>query len=99
MINIKDLDATQLVKPGSRLTYKYLFAGDTDNIASLDQWLSPQVNDSQRWFDIQSKQSPLANALNKAEKYLSLASLLGIILAAVAVAVASRRYAEKHQKN
>ncbi|GAA6173754.1 FtsX-like permease family protein [Colwellia sp. KU-HH00111] len=97
LINIKDLDATQLVKPGSRLTYKYLFAGDTDNIASLDQWLSPQVNDSQRWFDIQSKQSPLANALNKAEKYLSLASLLGIILAAVAVAVASRRYAEKHQ--
>jgi putative ABC transport system permease protein len=62
-------------------------------------WLKPQLNDSQRWFDIQSKQSPLANALNKAEKYLSLASLLGIILAAVAVSVASRRYAQRHQSS
>lgn len=99
LVNIDDINATQLIKPGSRLTYKYLFAGDDNNIESLDAWLEPQVNDSQRWYDIQSKQSPLANALNNAEKYLSLASLLGIILAAVAVAVASRRYAEKHQSS
>jgi len=99
LVNIDDINATQLIKPGSRLTYKYLFAGEDKNIESLDAWLKPQVNDSQRWYDIQSKQSPLANALNNAEKYLSLASLLGIILAAVAVAVASRRYAEKHQSS
>jgi putative ABC transport system permease protein len=99
ILNLDDLKKTQLVQPGSRLTYKYLFSGDTDAMESLTQWLSPQLNDSQRWYDIQSKQSPLANALNKAEKYLSLASLLGIILAAVAVSVASRRYAQRHQNN
>jgi putative ABC transport system permease protein len=99
IINIADLDKTQLVQPGSRLTYKYLFSGDVDAINALTVWLKPKLNDSQRWFDIQSKQSPLANALNKAEKYLSLASLLGIILAAVAVSVASRRYAQRHQSS
>jgi len=99
IINIADLDKTKLVQPGSRLTYKYLFSGDVDAINSLSVWLEPKLNDSQRWYDIQSKQSPLANALNKAEKYLSLASLLGIILAAVAVSVASRRYAERHQSS
>jgi putative ABC transport system permease protein len=99
IINIADLDKTQLVQPGSRLTYKYLFSGDVDAIKALSVWLEPKLNDSQRWFDIQSKQSPLANALNKAEKYLSLASLLGIILAAVAVSVASRRYAQRHQSS
>ena len=97
IINIADLDKTQLVQPGSRVTYKYLFSGDVDAINALTVWLKPKINDSQRWYDIQSKQSPLANALNKAEKYLSLASLLGIILAAVAVSVASRRYAQRHQ--
>lgn len=97
IINIADLDKTQLVQPGSRVTYKYLFSGDVDAINALTVWLKPKLNDSQRWYDIQSKQSPLANALNKAEKYLSLASLLGIILAAVAVSVASRRYAQRHQ--
>lgn len=99
IININDLDKTQLVQPGSRLTYKYLFSGDVDAINALTAWLEPKLNDNQRWFDIQSKQSPLANALNKAEKYLSLASLLGIILAAVAVSVASRRYAQRHQSS
>ena len=99
IINIADLDKTQLVQPGSRLTYKYLFSGDGDAIKSLTAWLEPKLNDSQRWYDIQSKQSPLANSLNRAEKYLSLASLLGIILAAVAVSVASRRYAQRHQSS
>ena len=99
IINITDLGKTQLVQPASRLTYKYLFSGDVDAIKELTAWLTPKLNDSQRWYDIQSKQSPLANALNKAEKYLSLASLLGIILAAVAVSVASRRYAQRHQSS
>jgi len=99
LVNLDDMGATKLIQPGSRLTYKYLFSGDEESIKLLDDWLKPQVNDSQRWYDIQSKQSPLASALNKAQKYLSLASLLGIILAAVAVAVASRRYAEKHQSS
>lgn len=99
IMNINDLAATELVQPGSRVTYKYLFAGDSQSIKVLDDFVSSKVNDAQRWYDIQSNQSPLANALNRAEKYLSLASLLGIILAAVAVAVASRRYAEKHQNS
>lgn len=99
IINIADLEKTQLVQPGSRLTYKYLFSGDVDAVNALTAWLEPKLNDSQRWYNIQSKQSPLANALNRAEKYLSLASLLGIILAAVAVSVASRRYAQRHQSS
>lgn len=99
IINIKDLEATNLVQPGSRLTYKYLFSGDIQAINQFESWLKPQINDSHYWYDIQSKQSPLANALNRAEKYLSLASLLGVVLAAVAVSVASRRYAQRHQSN
>lgn len=99
IVNIEDISATKLIQPGSRVTYKYLFAGANDKINQLDDLIKPKINDAQRWYDIQSQQSPLANALNRAEKYLSLASLLGIILAAVAVSVASRRYAQKHQSS
>lgn len=97
ILNILDIQGTQLIQPASRISYKYLFAGENDNIEAFDTWLKPQVKDSQRWYDIKSQQTPLANALNRAEKYLSLASMLGIILAAVAVAVASRRYSQRHQ--
>ncbi|NQZ51120.1 MAG: FtsX-like permease family protein, partial [Moritella sp.] len=81
----------------SRLSYKYLFAGDADNITAFEQWFKPQLTDNQRWYDIKSQNSPLARALTKADKYLSLASMLGIVLASVAVAVASRRYSQRHQ--
>lgn len=97
IVNIDDIAATELIQPGSRLTYKYLFSGEINDIEAFEKWIKPQVNESQRWYDIKSRQSPLANALNRAEKYLSLASMLGIVLAAVAVAVASRRYSQRHQ--
>ena len=92
-----NLSETGLVQPGSRLEYKYLFAGEEDNLKAYDEWIKPNLNNTQRWQDIKSGETPLANALNRAEKYLSLASMLGIILAAVAVAVASRRYGQRHQ--
>ncbi|KGK00126.1 ABC transporter permease [Thalassotalea sp. ND16A] len=96
-VNLSDVEKTQIVQPGSRLTYRYLFAGSAQEIAEYEQWVKPQVQETQRWYDIKSQQTPLANALNRAEKYLSLASMLGIILAAVAVSVASRRYGQRHQ--
>ncbi|MCJ8321724.1 MAG: FtsX-like permease family protein [Colwellia sp.] len=97
IVNIVDLAKTELVQPGSRLTYKYLFAGENDAIKSFEEWLKPQLNDTQRFYDAKQAQSRLSNTLTTAEKFLSLASMLGIVLAAVAVAVASRRYGQRHQ--
>lgn len=97
ILNIVDLEKTQLVQPGSRLTYKYLFAGEADSIKSFEEWIKPQLNDAQRFYDAKQAQSRLSNTLTTAEKFLSLASMLGIVLAAVAVAVASRRYGQRHQ--
>ncbi|WP_371185386.1 ABC transporter permease [Thalassotalea maritima] len=97
MMNWNDVAKTDIVQPGSRLTYRYLFAGNKDDIDQFSDWLKPQVLETQRWYDITSQQSPLAQALNRAEKYLSLGSMLGIVLASVAVSVASRRYGQRHQ--
>lgn len=96
-LNFNDIEQTKVVQPGSRLTYRYLFAGDKADIDDFDLWLTPQVEENQRWYDIKSQQSPLANALKRAESFLSLASMLGILLAAVAVSVASKRYGQRHQ--
>ncbi|WP_286261466.1 ABC transporter permease [Thalassotalea atypica] len=97
MMNINDVAQTELIQPGSRVGYKALFAGDAEVIKSFEEWVKPKVNETQSWYDIKSRQSALSSALTRAEKYLSLASMLGIILAAVAVAVASRRYGHRHQ--
>lgn len=97
LLNIADMEKTELIQPGSRITYKYLFAGEPDNVTSFEDWLKPQLNDAQRWYDAKMAQNRLSRVLDTAEKFLSLASMLGIVLAAVAVAVASRRYGQRHQ--
>ncbi|MDN3651269.1 ABC transporter permease [Thalassotalea ponticola] len=97
LMNYQDVAKTQVIQPGSRLTYRYLFAGDNDDVKAFESWIKPQVLETQRWYDIKSQQSPLARALNRAEKYLALGSMLGIILASVAVSVAARRYGQRHQ--
>ncbi|MBA6291487.1 FtsX-like permease family protein [Colwellia sp. MB3u-70] len=99
ILNIADMPKTKLIQPGSRITYKYLFAGETDAIESFEKWIKPQINESQRWYDAKAAQNRLSRILDTAEKFLSLASMLGIVLAAVAVAVASRRYGQRHQPN
>lgn len=97
LMNIDDMAATELVQPGSRMWYRYMFSGDTENIEDFEAWVKPQVLDSQRWYDAKRAQNRLSSTLDSAERFLSLASMLGIVLAAVAVAVASRRYGQRHQ--
>jgi len=96
-LNIEDIPNTDLIQPGSRVYYQYLFAGEQDDIESFEKWVKPQLDDTQNWYDAKSAQSRLSNVLDRSEKFLSLASMLGIVLAAVAVAVASRRYGQRHQ--
>lgn len=97
ILNIADMPKTELIQPGSRITYKYLFAGESQAIETFEAWIKPQINESQRWYDAKAAQNRLSRILDTAEKFLSLASMLGIVLAAVAVAVASRRYGQRHQ--
>ena len=96
-MNINDMAKTELIKPGSRMWYMYLFAGETDDIESFETWVKPLVNEAQNWYDAKRAQNRLSTTLDSAERFLSLASMLGIVLAAVAVAVASRRYGQRHQ--
>ncbi|NQZ79503.1 MAG: FtsX-like permease family protein [Colwellia sp.] len=96
-LNILDMPKTQLIQPGSRMWYMYLFAGEVADIESFEEWVKPKVNEAQNWYSAKQAQNRLSSTLDSAERFLSLASMLGIVLAAVAVAVASRRYGQRHQ--
>lgn len=97
MINRSDLAATGLVQEASRVSYHYLFAGEPNALADYGAWLEPQLDDlTQSWRGIQDGDSPLAASLERAEQFMLLASLLGVVLAATAVAVAANRYAQRN---
>ncbi|TMP08950.1 cell division protein FtsX [Pseudoalteromonas sp. S3178] len=95
LINIADVPKTEVIQPGSRVYYRQLYAGDEADINSFYEWLKPQMAENQQWYGVKDRQSPISNSLNRAESFLLLAGLLGIILAAVAIAVSAKRYCER----
>ncbi len=97
MMNLDDLPRTEVVQPGSRVTYQWLLAADRE--ASLQQmlaWLEPRLSLHERLVDIQEAQQGLANALYTGERFLLLAAVIGVLLAGVAIALAARHFAERH---
>ncbi len=81
LININDVEKTEVIQPGSRVFYRQLYAGDESDINSFYDWLKPQLKENQQWYGVKDRQSPISNSLNRAESFLLLAGLLGIILA------------------
>ncbi len=95
LINIDDIPRTEVIQPGSRIYYRTLFAGDEKAITDYYAWLKPNLKDNQNWYGVKDRQSPVAESVNRAERFLLLAGLLGIMLAAVAIAVSAKRYCER----
>ena len=95
LLNNQDVAKTEVIQPGSRVFYRQLYAGDESEISDFYAWLKPQMKENQQWYGVKDRQSPIANSLNRAESFLLLAGLLGIILAAVAIAVSAKRYCER----
>lgn len=93
---MSDVAKTGIIQPGSRVTYLYQFAGDSTALTQFEQAVKPLLNNSQRWVDVQSGDSPIASAVQRAERFLLLASLLGIALACAAIGIAAQRYCQRH---
>ncbi|AZG72773.1 ABC transporter permease [Shewanella livingstonensis] len=96
LIRLDDVPATGIIQPGSRVTYLYQFSGNAEQLTAFEQQAKPLLNNSQRWVDVQSGDSPIASAVQRAERFLLLASLLGIALACAAIGIAAQRYCQRH---
>jgi putative ABC transport system permease protein len=97
LINEADLAATELVQPGSRVAYRALFAGDRGAVDRFKPRLRERLADGQEVSDIQDTNPQIRSSMDRAGRFLNLASLVSVLLAAVAVAMAARRYAQRHR--
>ncbi|WP_345888049.1 ABC transporter permease [Shewanella algae] len=96
LMRLDDVAATGVIQPGSRVTYLYQFVGDNQALSRFEEYAKPLLTSSQRWVDVQSGDSPIAGAVQRAERFLLLASLLGIALACAAIGIAAQRYCQRH---
>lgn len=96
MMHVDDIPATGLVQFGARVRYNLLAAGEEKTIASYQGWLLPRLSHGERLEDARNSRPEIRNALDRAERFLGLATLLTVVLSAVAAALAARRYMQRH---
>ncbi|MEG0231257.1 MAG: putative ABC transporter permease subunit YbbP [Hafnia sp.] len=92
LINLADVDKTGAVQPGSRLSYRYMFAGPADAIERFTQYLIPQLKPDQKLFGLEESGGTLGKSLQRSQQFLLLSALLTLLLAVAAVTVAMNHY-------
>ena len=100
MLNMADLGATNLIQDGSRVIYRLLVAGEPGRVAGFQGWVRAAIKRGNvrgvRVESLESGRPEMRATLDRAEQFLSLVGLLSAMLAAVAVAMAARRFMLRH---
>ncbi|MFZ6707745.1 ABC transporter permease [Undibacterium sp. TC9W] len=100
MISLADIPASKLIQNGSRVTYRLLMAGDAKLIAAYQKELQGKIESEKlkgiRLESLESGRPEMRATLDRADQFLSLVSLLSAMLAAVAIAMAARRFMLRH---
>ncbi|MGH8075062.1 MAG: ABC transporter permease [Lysobacter sp.] len=95
-INLADLPATGLVQEGSRVRYRLVVAGEPGAVERFVAEAKPALARGQRLETVSDARPEIRSALDRAGRFLGLAALVSVVLAAVAVAMAARRHSERH---
>lgn len=96
LMNSQDIDKTGIIKPGSRVTYTTGFAGTLKNRNQFEQWLKPRLSSNQTLVGGTEGSQAINSAMDKATQYLSLASMLSVMLSGIAIAMTANRYGQRH---
>ncbi len=106
MLAQADLPATALVQPASRITYRLALAAAGNSEAQraavrefvqfADERIKAVPLRGVRVESLESGRPEMRQTLDRAEKFLNLVALLSALLAAVAVGIAARDFAQRH---
>jgi len=103
MMSYDDLAQTQLIRPSSRVTYKLLMAGEDKQIETFTSFFAQEnqtksLEDPTGRYRLQTPEGSeqrLSEALTKGRTFLLLSGTVGVLLAGLAIALASHRYAQR----
>jgi len=90
-----DVASTQVIQPGSRLRYHYLFAGEPQVLKELKQSLESTLQPNQKFETIEDTNAAMASTLQRAYRFLHVTALVAILLGAVGAALVSYQYANE----
>jgi putative ABC transport system permease protein len=96
IMNEADIAASGLLQAGSRVRYRLYLAGDAGAVDAYRLWAQTRVSAGQSIEGIRDARPEIRSALERAERFLGLAALVSVVLSAVAIALAARRFLRRH---
>ena len=96
LLNMADVERTELITPVSRVKHRMLFAGDVEAVARLRAKIEPKLQLGERLEGIEEARPEVRSALDRARRFLGLAAMVSVLLAGVAVATSSQRFIRRH---
>ena len=92
MMNASDLEASKLLGPGSRARFTVLMAGEVAPLDDMQDWLKDNMTDQVRVQSVRDGSPQIRRALDRAQRFLGLASVVTVLLAGAAIALAVRQF-------
>lgn len=99
LMNDAGLAATQLLQPGSRARHMLLLAGKRPALQRFRDWQATHPRPGTRLADVADSSPQIGDAALRATRFLGIASLVSVLLTAVAVAMSARGYVRRHIDN
>jgi putative ABC transport system permease protein len=100
LMNSADLEATALIQPASRVTWRYAVVGVDKATQNFLAWAEAESKKPEvrgvRVESLEAGRPEMRQTLDRAGKFLNLVALLAALLSAVAVALAARAFAARH---
>ncbi|MBL38393.1 MAG: hypothetical protein CMP07_08285 [Xanthomonadales bacterium] len=92
LVNLDDLEGSSLLGAGSRARYRLLAAGEQRAVDRFVNRTEPELSGRQRLQTAGEAEARTDEALEQARRFLAVAALTAVILAAVAVLLAAMRF-------
>ena len=96
LMNSNDLAATRLIQQGALVNYRLLIGGERNAIENYRAQLEPGLQAGQQLLSVEDGRPELQRALTSAQRFLTLAAIISVLLAGVAIATVAYRFSRRH---
>ena len=95
-MRLADLAATQLLQAGSRATWRLHVAGESKAVEQFRLWAQARLERGERLESLDNARPEIRNILERSSRFMRLAALLAVVLAAVGIGLTTDRYVRRH---
>ena len=96
IMNMLDVESTNVIQPGSRVEYNYLFNGTDEEIAQIKEKLEKEKENGDDIETLTEDTSSLGRTVDRSENFFLLGGLIAVMLSACTIGIASQRFTRRH---